>query len=175
MNAPALTIRRATAVDAAPLAAFGARVFRAAYAAANDAEDMRLHVARTYSVALQAAEIAAPGCRYLLALEATTIVGYACLQLGATHPAVTGLAPCEIRRFYVDPAHHGTTVAATLMAAAADDARASGARTLWLGAWERSPRALRFYAKQDFVDIGCTTFVLGRNAQTDRLLVRALN
>ena len=174
MTAPPVTIRRAAADDAASLAAFGARVFRAAFAAENDAEDMRLHLARTYTAPLQAAEIALPGCRCLLALEATTIVGYACLQQGAMHAAVGGAAPCEIRRFYVDPARHGTGVATTLMAAAAADARASGARTLWLGCWERSPRALRFYAKQGFVDVGYTTFVLGRNAQTDRLLVRAL-
>ena len=175
MTAAKLEIRRATAADAAALAAFAASVFRAAYAPDNDPADVELHVTRTYCADRQAGEIATPGCCYLLALEGTAIVGYAYLQLGATHPAVTATTPCEIRRFYVDPSRHGQGVATMLMTEAVVEARRSGAQTLWLSAWERNPRALRFYAKQGFADRGRTTFLLGSSAQTDRLLVRELS
>ena len=175
MTGPEPAIRRATAADAAALAEFAARVFRAVYAGCNDPADIDLHVGRNFATSLQEAEIAAPGCCYLLALESAAIVGYACLQQGAAHPAAPGPMPCELRRFYVDPARHGRGVAALLMAAAVREAHGAGARTLWLLAWEHYPRARRFYAKQGFADVGQTTFVLGRSAQTDRLLVRALD
>jgi ribosomal protein S18 acetylase RimI-like enzyme len=41
--------------------------------------------------------------------------------------------------------------------------------------WERNPRAQAFYRKMGFVDVGAHTFVVGSDAQTDRLMVLALD
>ena len=65
-------------------------------------------------------------------------------------------------------------VAPALMDAALDAARARGAQTLWLGVWERNPRAVAFYAKYGFVRVGEHTFVLGGDAQTDWRFARAV-
>ena len=86
--------------------------------------------------------------------------------------AVQGPAPLELKRLYVARAWHGQGVAQALMDAVLDAARASGARTLWLGVWERNPRAAAFYAKYGFTRVGEHTFVLGADAQTDWLLAR---
>lgn len=172
MSAPAARIRRATAGDAAALAAFGARAFTDAYGPLNEPRDVELHVARTFGAKRQAAELAAGDVRGLLALEGDTIVGYAILSTGSRHAAIAARAPGEIRRFYVDGTRHGRGVATTLMAAVVDEARAAGCCTLWLTTWEHSLRARAFYAKSGFTDVGTTTFVLGATAQCDRLLLR---
>ena len=78
----------------------------------------------------------------------------------------------ELKRLYVARAWHGRGVAQALMDAALDAARARGAQKLWLGVWERNPRAVAFYAKYGFVRVGEHTFVLGGDAQTDWLFVR---
>ena len=78
----------------------------------------------------------------------------------------------ELKRLYVARAWHGQGVAQALMDAALDTARARGAQTLWLGVWERNPRAVAFYAKYGFVRVGEHTFVLGGDAQTDWLFAR---
>jgi diamine N-acetyltransferase len=168
-------IRRATAGDASALAAFATRAFIDAYGPANDPRDVELHVARTFGVERQAAELAAAGVRCLLALEDTTLVGYAILSAGSRHAAVAAQAPCEIRRFYVDGSRHGGGVATALMDAAVAEAHATGCSTLWLTTWEHSLRARAFYAKSGFVDVGATTFMLGASLQTDRLLVRRID
>jgi ribosomal protein S18 acetylase RimI-like enzyme len=80
----------------------------------------------------------------------------------------------EIVRFYVDRPWHGRGVAQTLMAAAASMARAAGARTLWLGVWERNERAIAFYRKSGFADVGTKIFVLGTDHQRDLVLARPL-
>ena len=77
----------------------------------------------------------------------------------------------ELHRFYVDRPSQGTGVAQRLMAAVQDAARAAGARHLWLGVWEHNPRAIRFYAKRGFVDVGSHDFVLGADRQTDRVML----
>jgi ribosomal protein S18 acetylase RimI-like enzyme len=68
--------------------------------------------------------------------------------------------------------HHGRGVARQLMAAVFAAARGRSAQTLWLGVWEKNLRALAFYRKFGFVDVGSHQFVLGTDVQTDRLMVR---
>ena len=166
----AAEIRHATAADAAPLAAFAARCFSDTYATVNDPVDMALHLARTFGPDIQAREIADPSGACLLARNGAAVVGYAVIRDGPAHPSVAGPRPCEVRRFYVDHAWHGRGLASALMMAARADAAARGAATLWLSAWEHNPRALGFYAKMGFRDVGVATFMLGGAAQTDRVL-----
>jgi ribosomal protein S18 acetylase RimI-like enzyme len=61
------------------------------------------------------------------------------------------------------------------MKSVATAARARGARTLWLGVWERNERAKSFYRKCGFRDVGSQPFVLGTDVQTDRVMVLPLD
>lgn len=167
-------IRPAIAADAAPLAAFAARCFSDTYATVNDPADMALHLARTFGPDIQTREIADPQGACLLAILEGKIAGYAIVRMGAAHARVAGERPCEVRRFYVDHAWHGRGVAAALMLGARAEAIARGAATLWLTAWEENPRALAFYAKMGFRDVGVATFLLGRSEQRDRVLTLSL-
>jgi ribosomal protein S18 acetylase RimI-like enzyme len=47
-----------------------------------------------------------------------------------------------------------------------------GHRSVWLGVWEHNPRAIAFYERWGFVDVGEKSFVLGTDRQTDRVMVR---
>ncbi len=60
-------IRRAVPADATHLAEFGARAFSETFGAENTAEDMALHLARTYGPALQSAEIDDPNMTTIIA------------------------------------------------------------------------------------------------------------
>jgi diamine N-acetyltransferase len=164
-------IRPGTAADAAALAAFAARTFAETFADANQAADMEAHLARAYGVAPQTAELTDPQMVTLLAEQAGQLVGYAQLRRGTPPPCVTAPDAIELLRFYLDRAAHGTGVAQALMAAVQEAAHAAAARHLWLGVWEHNPRAIRFYAKSGFVDVGSHEFVLGTDRQTDRVMV----
>lgn len=173
------SVRRATPADAARLSAIAAGTFRDTFASHNTPEDMDRYVADAFSPERQAAEIADPGGTVLLAEQADDagnidLVGYAHVIDGEAPTCVAGPAPTELKRLYVTRAWHGHGVAHALMDAALGAARARGARTLWLGVWERNPRAAAFYAKYGFARVGEHTFVLGSDAQTDWLLARAL-
>jgi RimJ/RimL family protein N-acetyltransferase len=172
---PAVTLRIALPADATALAAFAARAFTEAYGPANDPADVALHIAETYTPALQARELSDPACCCWLALAGSAIAGYLLLRQGPAPACVTGPAPREIARYYVGAHWHGRGVAQALLAAAARTAWQQGARTLWLTAWEQSAQSQRYYAKAGFVPVGTATFVLGRARQTDRVLERALS
>ena len=162
--------------DAPALAAFGARVFAATFGTENDPRDMEAYLAATYGEARQRAELEAEGNSFVIAESDDELAGYAFVRRAPLD--VDGFRDeprsVELVRFYVDPRWHGQGVARGLMDAVVSEARARGAALLWLGVWERNPRAIRFYEKQGFRDVGHHDFVLGRDVQTDRLMAREL-
>jgi ribosomal protein S18 acetylase RimI-like enzyme len=106
----------------------------------------------------------------VLAERGDDIVGYALLRRGVSPPDIPLDGPVEIYRFYVDAPAHGTGVAQRLMAESLDAAQDLGGRRVWLGVWERNARAIAFYMKCGFRDIGTQYFQLGGDRQTDRVL-----
>lgn len=170
-----ITIRPATSADAASLAAFGERTFREAFGPDNRREDIDVYVSATYSAERQRAEIADPDRITLLGERDGVLVSYAQLRAnGAAPSCIEGPVPIELLRFYVDRPWHGQGVAHAMMDAAIAAARSRGARTLWLGVWERNPRAIVFYGKHGFRDVGWLPFKLGGDDQTDRVMSREL-
>jgi GNAT superfamily N-acetyltransferase len=170
-----VVVRPAEPADAAWLAALAERTFRETYSAENTAENMERYVSEHFGLARQEAELRDPRKSTLVAEVDGRAAGYAQLARSEPPPSVTTPAPLEVVRFYVDRPWHGQGVAQTLMAAAVETARAAGARTLWLGVWERNERAIAFYRKSDFADVGTQTFVLGIDHQRDLVLARSLD
>ena len=169
-----ITIRRATIADAEPLAELGARTFRETFGADNSAENMALHLSEKFAPELQRRELTDASASMFVACAGEVIVGYALLRDGSHADCVTGRAPIEIERIYVDAPWHGSGAAAALMRACEDEARRRGAETMWLGVWERNPRAIRFYEKNGFRQVGTQPFMLGRDPQTDLVMERPL-
>lgn len=56
-----------------------------------------------------------------------------------------------------------------------ETAAASGYRTLWLGVWERNPRAIAFYERWGFATVGSHVFRLGSDDQTDLIMERPVS
>lgn len=171
---PAMTIRRGTAADAAILAALARDTFFETFASTNDPADMALHLQRAYGLEQQTAELTDPRVMTLLVEEGDQAVAYAQLRTGGEPDCITGPRPMELWRFYVDRNWHGKGVAQALMDRVVIEAGHAGAQTLWLGVWERNPRALAFYAKCGFADVGEHVFLFGTDPQTDRVMARPI-
>jgi GNAT superfamily N-acetyltransferase len=166
-----ITLRPGVPADAAALAEFAARAFVDAFAAQNRDEDIRLHLSRAYGVAQQARELVDVDIASVLAWREDTLVAFAQVQRDAAPACVASSNAVELKRFYVDRSMHGRGLAARLMDAVFEAARSYGATHTWLGVWEHNPRAIAFYAKSGFVDVGHQVFRLGNDDQTDRLML----
>ena len=164
-----VVIRRATAADAAPLAELAAKIFFDTFADSTPPDDMTAFLASAYGEERQRREIEDPSIVTLVA-EEEGLIGYAQVQRGEAPSCVTGPSPVEVMRFYVEKTHHGRGVAHRLMAEVERVARQWQARTLWLGVWERNDRAMAFYAKYGFRQVGSKPFAVGTDVQTDLIL-----
>ena len=160
--------------DAAVLANLARTTFYDTFAATNDATDMALHLERAYGVPQQTAEIQDSRMTTLLVEHGGTAIAYAQIRNGHVPDCVSGSAPVELWRFYVDRQWHGRGVAPVLMDRVKAEARARAAKTLWLGVWERNHRARAFYVKCGFADVGEHIFLFGTDPQTDRVMTMTL-
>ena len=77
--------------------------------------------------------------------------------------------------FYVVADWHGRGVAKELMTAALEEMKVRGTDVVWLGVWEKNPRAIAFYQKLGFTEIGEHSFLLGNDLQRDVIMARDLN
>jgi diamine N-acetyltransferase len=151
-----LSIRMATIGDAETLTELAWRTFHDAFSSMNSAQ------------------IADPRATFLVAEIEATPVAYAKLYDGEVPACVSGLAPVEIERFYVDRQYHGKGLAQTLMQVCLDRARQSGYETVYLGVWEKNHRAIAFYQKYGFEIVGSHAFQLGDEPQNDFWMERRL-
>jgi diamine N-acetyltransferase len=82
--------------------------------------------------------------------------------------------PVELQRLYVAASAHGTGLAASLMQHVRSATVEFGGTHLWLGVLERNPRAIAFYRKAGFVEVGSRAFVVGCDPQRDLVFVTPL-
>lgn len=167
---PNLIVRRGKPEDAGLLAELGARTFSETFASDNTPENMTAYLASSFSPTQQAAELADTSCFFKIAETNGVAVGYAMLRSGNVLDDVTGDRPIELVRLYVSQESLGSSVGAALMQACIGEAMRRGYKTLWLGVWEHNHRALAFYRKWNFQEVGTLVFQLGDDPQTDILM-----
>ncbi len=174
MTQLAVRFRTATLDDTVGLAGFAERVFRETFGPHNRPEDMDAYCSAAFAVEQQRRELQDPDRHTVLAILDGELAGYAQLCTAPPPPFVTGEAPVEIHRFYVDPRWHGHGLAQALMTEVMDAAQNRGARTLYLSVWDRNHRAIAFYARYGFAHVGTKVFLLGADRQGDHVMMRPL-
>lgn len=170
-----LVIRPATLSDAATLAALAERTFRETFAADNSGENINLHCAQKFGAGIQGEEISDPQLTTLLADVDSELVGFAQLRVAHAVACIKGDRPAELHRIYVASAWQGRGVASEMMRAVYAAAARAGCDCIWLGVWERNPRAIAFYRKCGFSVVGDHVFMLGQDRQRDLILAMRLD
>jgi diamine N-acetyltransferase len=173
-SAPPLRVRSAVPPDARRLADFAAAAFTDTYAADNTPADMTAYIAGAFGERQQRDEILDAACLVLLAERDGELAGYALLRDGAPTAASAAHVSnaMEIARLYASRRWIGTGVGSALMQHCLDAAAARGRAWAWLGVWERNARAIAFYRRWGFTDVGSQVFQLGSDRQTDRIMAR---
>jgi diamine N-acetyltransferase len=165
-------IRFAEPTDSGNLAELAEQTFRDTFGEMNTVEDIDLHCRRSYGEATQMAEISNSGMVTLVCEEGAELIGFAQLRWGDTPSCVSAKSPGEIQRLYVARKWHGKGIAQDLMLACITQMEKRRSDAVWLGVWERNPRAISFYKKFGFVEVGEHIFPLGTDPQRDIVMVR---
>lgn len=162
-----LTIRQATPEDAALLASFATQAFTDTYRGLDDPQEIADYVAEHFTPEVVAGVIEDPACSTLLAWVGEQLAGYAVVRAEPAPGCVAGAAPLQLWRLYLGEGFIGQGLGARLMAAVHAEARKRGAQTLWLGVYDRNLRAVAFYKRFGFVQVGGKEFLFGGRTYFD--------
>jgi GNAT superfamily N-acetyltransferase len=173
------TVRRASAPDAAALAAVAAVTFPLACPPHTTDEAKAAFIAGNLTETHFDGYLADPARVLLLAETHGVPAGYTMLVFGEpTDPdvaaAITTRPTVELSKFYVMPEHHGGVVSGPLMTATVQAARERGVAAIWLGVNEENARANRFYDKHGFAVVGRKKFLVGTRYEDDFVRERLL-
>jgi ribosomal protein S18 acetylase RimI-like enzyme len=167
----AWTIREAGADDASALALIGAATFLETFAGILDGDAIVGHCAAQHVEAAYIAYLAAGARAWIAeAQPGGAPIGFA--LVGKPDLAAAREGDIELKRIYLLSRYHGTGLGAALMKQALE--AANGHRRLLLGVYAGNERALAFYRKQGFADLGTRQFNVGGKLYDDLVLARPL-
>jgi diamine N-acetyltransferase len=166
------SIRHAIPSDAKSLALLADQTFRETFASMNTVEDMNLHCHTSYNEEIQLAEITDARMATLVCEDGDSLVAFAQLRWSEAPDCVPAKNPGEIQRIYVTKSWHGRGIAQKLMSMCLKEMGKRESDAVWLGVWERNPRAIAFYKKNGFTEVGSHIFPLGTDPQRDIIMVR---
>ena len=169
-----MQIRLATADDALSLGALGTQVFLDTYAVLGIRPALAEEVRRSFSVSAMQTVLAQPGVMICVAEFNAHLVGFAQVTLRASQALVQATQPAELDRLYVQRPFLGQRVGAQLLHEAEELAAQHGANALWCATWVHNVRALRFYERQGYTDLGGSVFVMDRERHDNRVLCKTL-
>lgn len=176
-----LTIRLATASDAAPLTELAVTTLRAAFGPPhNPAELVEEYIQTAITQPIIEAELADTRSTFFLMEQPDSMpIGYAKLRQHTPprqmpKPYRRAGDAVEIQRIYLLPSQVGQGQGQRLMQHCLDWAYKEGYKVVWLGVWERNGRALRFYEKLGFQRFGFHYFQFGSERQRDFWLQKQL-
>jgi GNAT superfamily N-acetyltransferase len=135
---------------------------------------MQAYMASAFALPQFKAELNDPRALFLLAEVGGYLNGYAKLLADEAPECVTGGAPIELVRSYIDHPWHGSGLASALMQRCLTEAKQAGFKTIYLGVWGKNFRAQAFYRKWDFVRVGGHTFQMGDDSYLDWWMMRPL-
>lgn len=166
------SIRPATLADVATLRHLGATTFRETYRPISDPREVDEYAEEHFTAARVEAWFAQPCARTLIASVGDVAVGYAHVRSAEVPACVSDRKAVELSRLYLLAAAQGAGVGGALIDAAIAAAIELGGRTVWLGAYDRNVKALAFYARRGFVQVGTHAFEFGGQIYADPVFTR---
>jgi len=165
-----INIRQVTLNDIDQLQEIGRQTFYETFAGSNTEDDMHKYLDESFSETKLITELTDTNSEFYFAILDNKIIGYLKLNLGQSQTELKDDKALEIERIYVLKEFHGKKVGQILYDKAIEIAKQKNADYVWLGVWEKNPRAINFYKKNGFVEFDKHIFKLGEDEQTDIMM-----
>lgn len=169
-----LQVRKATTKDLGTVQLIGRETFFETFADSNTEEDMKKYLEDSFNDNQLTVELSNPDSLFYIAWEDESPVGYLKLNMGNAQTEMQDEMALEIERIYVKTSHHGKKIGQLLYEKALEVAKQQHNSYLWLGVWEKNPRAIRFYEKNGFKAFDKHIFKMGNDEQVDIMMKKKL-
>jgi ribosomal protein S18 acetylase RimI-like enzyme len=149
--------------------------FEATYGAFNTKSDMANYLQDNFSIQQLENDLANPSIHYVLIESEGNPIGYLKLNWGAAQTEKLLNNALEIERIYIVGKYQGQQIGEKLLQKAIAFADEKTKDTIWLGVWNKNPKAIRFYERNGFKKFDEHMFMLGEDEQIDLMMKMELN
>lgn len=170
-----IQIRKVVSSEIAELRDISVRTFFETFSEHNSANDMQKYLDNSLSLQKLSDELEDANSEFYFAIYKNQVIGYLKVNHGDPQTELKDQSSLEIERIYVLKEFQGKAVGQLLYERALQIANQREVDYVWLGVWEKNPRAIAFYKKNGFEEFDKHIFRLGEDDQTDimmRLKVR---
>ena len=171
---PEPIIRLATSADVSALVELARVTFRDAYHLLDDPADIADYVAKHFTPHAFTSILNDPVSALFVVMRGPRYVGYAHVRRSPVPPGVTGPSPIELVRLYLQQTEIGTGLGARLMKTVLDEARRVQCKTIWLSVYDKNVRAVAFYKRFGFTNVGTKEFYFGGRIYHDPVMAVTL-
>ncbi|MGQ2984076.1 GNAT family N-acetyltransferase [Flavobacterium sp.] len=170
-----LIISQASDKDLDVLEKIGRETFFETFADSNSPHDMQEYLDKNFSPEKIKEELGDPGSGFYILWDGGYPAGYLKVNSGNAQTEVKRDDSLEIERIYVRSAYFGKKAGQQLYEKALEIAYDQKKTFIWLGVWEKNPRAIRFYEKNGFSAFDKHIFKMGSDEQTDIMMRKYLS
>ena len=167
-------VRRAVVADAGALSEVGTATFHLACPPNTPQADIDLFVSEWLSPDAFTGHLIDPKSFCFIAEAEGSAVGYSMFYHARAPAFVPGTNPIELKKLYVLPGWHGRGVAKRLVGLGEGEASRRGYETMWLSVSEVNAKALSFYHRMGFREVGRRDFLVGNDVQKDKILSKSI-
>ncbi len=165
-----IEVKKVGVTDIEQLQIISKQTFFETFADRNSEENMQKYLDEGFTVDKLITELSNPNSEFYFAKLDDKIIGYLKINFGEAQTELKDQKGLEIERIYVLKEFHGKEVGKILYDTAFSIAKQTNANYLWLGVWEKNPRAINFYKKNGFVEFDTHIFKLGDEEQIDKMM-----
>lgn len=169
-----IRIQACTIEDIDTLRDISIETFAETFEDENDPKHLAAYLDRAYNVQQLETELSNPDSQFFFAMLDGKVAGYLKVNANNAQTEAMGEETFELERIYVRREFQGSGVGKALYDQAIRCANELNKREMWLGVWEHNHKALAFYRKHGFVQIGAHTFYMGDDAQVDLIMAKLL-
>jgi len=169
-----LIFRPCTPADVDALSEFSRRTYYETFAHMNTAENMEAYLTASFDKEKLRKELQNPDSSFYFLYAGWVLSGYLKVNEAPAQTDINDEQSLEIERLYVAKESQSSGLGRELMRRALDIAYARKKSYVWLGVWEKNEKAILFYEKNGFYQIGTHSFIMGEEEQTDFIMRRDL-
>ncbi|CAL2082731.1 GNAT family N-acetyltransferase [Tenacibaculum sp. 190524A05c] len=168
-------IKLATPADTELLALLGRVTFRESHGDyIEDKTNLNEYLDKAFSFETTQKEVNDSNNVYFIIYKNHFPVGYAKLVLNATSPFIPNERSCRLERIYVLDEFISQKFGIDLLNQTVEKAKELNFEVMWLSVYIKNTKAINFYLKNDFEEVGSISFKISKQGYENPILAKKL-
>lgn len=163
-----------TLEDAGALRGISCKTFQETFACHNAPEQLQAYLDSAYDLEKLRGELQNADSQFYFLYCDNALAGYLKVNEAPAQTEFHDKSTLEIERIYLAREFQGLGLGGALIDRAIELARGRNKQYIWLGVWEKNEKAISFYQKHGFYQIGAHSFFVGSDEQTDQIMRKDL-